>query len=236
MSWKKTIAHIPARAGSKRVPKKNLRLIAGWPMVAYAIDIALRAEGIDEVYINTDDSEMAAVGEEFGAKVYMRDRELASDKATSDDFNGDIIRRLKPKTLVMVSPTCPLLTLEDVAGALTVYEQSDADTLITCSETQMQVFCEGRPVNIDVESQLAPSQENPVVQVLNWAVSIWDGPAFDARMTANGHAVWGSKRILHPIPALNSVKVSTPADFDLATAIMTARLREARSSFESSTA
>lgn len=226
MSWDKTIAHIPARAGSKRVPKKNLRLIAGRPMVAYAIDIAIRANGIDEVYINTDDPEMAAVGEELGAKIYMRDPELATDTATSDDFNSDIISRLKPKTLVMVSPTCPLLTLDDISGALSTYNRTDADTLITCSETQMQVFCEDRPVNIDVDRALAPSQENPVVQVLNWAITIWDGQAFEARMNANGHAVWGTKRILHPIPALNSVKVSTHADFDLATSIMKARTHD----------
>lgn len=232
MSWTKTIAHIPARAGSKRVPKKNLRLVAGKPMVAYAIDIALRANYIDEVYINTDDPEMASVGEEHGAKVYLRDPELASDTATSDDFNSDIIRNLKPKTLVMVSPTCPLLTLDDVSSALNAYEQCDADTLITCSETQMQVFCQDRPVNIDVNSALAPSQENPRVQILNWAITIWDGKAFETRMNANGHAVWGSKRVLHPIPALNSVKVSTLEDFELATAIMTARLQTASRSGE----
>lgn len=207
------------------MPRKNLRDIAGQPMVAYAIDIALRTEGVDEVYINTDDPEMATVGERLGAKVYMRDPSLASDMATSDDFNADIVQHLKPKTLLMVSPTCPLLTLEDITGALRAFEQSEADTLITCSETQMQVFCEDRPVNIDVKTQLAPSQENPVVQILNWAVAIWDGPRFHTRMKANGHAVWGDKRILHPIPALNSVKVSTPRDFELATAIMNARLQ-----------
>lgn len=224
MSWEKVIAHIPARAGSQRVPRKNLKPIVGRPMIQYAIEVALRAEGIDEVYVNTDDDEMASVGSDLGAKVYMRDPVLASDSASSDDFNGDIISKLQPKTLLMISPTCPLLTDEDLVGALAAFNSSSADTLITCSETQMQVFCEGNPVNIDTNAELAPSQENPRVQTLNWAVTIWDGEKFQARLNNQGHAVWGHNRILHPIPALNAVKVSTPQDFALASALMSARV------------
>jgi CMP-N-acetylneuraminic acid synthetase len=193
-------------------------------MIQYAIEVALRADGIDEVYVNTDDEEMASVGSDLGAKVYMRDPILASDSASSDDFNSDIISKLKPKTLLMISPTCPLLTDDDLVGALAAYNASEADTLITCSETQMQVFCEGKPVNVSTNAQLAPSQENLRVQTLNWAVTIWDGAKFQARMQTQGHAVWGHHRIFHPIPALNAVKVSTPQDFELVSALMGARV------------
>lgn len=223
MSWDKVIAHIPARAGSKRVPRKNLKLIAGKPMIQYAIEVALAAKGIDEVYVNTDDEEMAAIGKRLGAKIYMRSPALASDTATSDDFNGDIVAKLEPRTLLMISPTCPLLTLGDLQGALAAFESSGADTLISCSETQMQTFCEGVPVNIDTNAQLAPSQENPRIQVLNWAITVWDGPQFHKRLAERGHAVWGDRRVLYPIPALHSVKVSTPTDFDTASALMQAR-------------
>ena len=62
--------------------------------------------------------------------------------------------------------------------AVEAFRASDCDTLITCQETRMQTFCNGQPINIDLTGPLAPSQHNPAVQILNWAVTIWDARAF----------------------------------------------------------
>jgi CMP-N,N'-diacetyllegionaminic acid synthase len=223
MSWTKTIAHMPARSGSQRVPKKNLRIIAGKPMLQYAVEATLGVPNIDEIYVNTDDEEMAALGKQLGSLVYHRNSKLASNTASSDEFNEDIITALQPKTLIMVSPTCPLITSEDVELALTVYNKADVDTLITCSETRMQTFCDGEPVNIDVNAPLAPSQDNSLIKVLNWAITIWDGPSFLKRMNAVGYAVWGKKRLLHTIPTNHGIKVSTESDIRMAEALIRAR-------------
>ena len=72
MEIKKLIAHIPARAGSKRVKSKNLRMLCGKPMIAYAMDCAKSCPEIDEIYVNTDCPIIGALAKEYGVKVFER--------------------------------------------------------------------------------------------------------------------------------------------------------------------
>ncbi|NCD34514.1 MAG: acylneuraminate cytidylyltransferase family protein [Spartobacteria bacterium] len=212
----KTLCMIPARAGSKRVPAKNLRYLCGKPMIAYAVECAKASQCFDGVYINTDSEVLMALAESYGVKSYRRDAWLASDEAKGDDFAADFMKKMQPDTLVMISPVCPLVMPEDVSLALKAYVESDCDTLISCEQTQMQVFCQGKGVNIDETAALAPSQENPWVQTLNWAVTIWDTATFLANYKAARKGYLGTNRLLFPIDATHSVKVSHEADFLMA--------------------
>jgi len=228
MEIKKLVAHIPARAGSKRVKSKNLRMLCGKPMIAYAIECAKACPEIDEVYVNTDCPKIAALAEEYGVKVFERDPELASDTASGDDFTIDIIDRLNLDTLMMVSPVCPLVTPADVSAAIAAYRANeDADALITCEETSMQVAMAGEFVNIDPVGPLKPSQHNPKIQTCNWAVTIWNGAAFRKNYAAFKGGYCGTNRILYPIDPLRSVKVSYEEDFKMVEALLTARAANA---------
>lgn len=211
----KIVLHIPAREGSKRVPRKNMRLMDGKPMISYTIEATLKADVTDNCYVNTDSEEIIEFVEKeyLQMKIYFRDKALCDDKALSDEFNADIIRKLKPQTLIMINPVCPLIESGDIIEALEAYKNSDCDTLITSSSTQMQTFCDGKPVNIDITQHLAPSQDNPVVTTLNWAVSIWDGPSFVKRMDEKGFAVWGKRISFHDIDLYKAIKVSEEKDF-----------------------
>ncbi len=211
----KVIAHLPVRGGSKRVPRKNIREINGKPMMAYAIEAALNCDSLDEVYVNTDDQEMLSTGEALGAKTYLREAHLASDQATSDDFNYDIIKELEPQTLVMINPVCPLIDSNDIASAIEEYKKSNCDTLITSSKTKMQTFCDGDPVNIRLDEPLQPTQNNPEVHTLNWAITIWDAEKFKERYEATGYASLGRKRVLFAIDPLKAIKVSYEEDFSV---------------------
>jgi CMP-N,N'-diacetyllegionaminic acid synthase len=216
------IAHIPARAGSKRVPSKNLRLLAGSPMISYAIRAALASPELTEIYVNTDCSKLMDLAREMGVSVYERDASLASDTASGDDFTMDIIEKLNPDTLMMVSPVCPLVTADDISKALQAFRNSDADTLITCTNTQLQTFCDSRPVNVRLGEPLAPSQENPMVSICNWAVTIWDAKTFTENYRSYKGGYLGTNRLLFPIDPLHSVKVSYEEDFRLAEALILA--------------
>ncbi len=88
----KLVAEIPARLGSKRVPRKNLRTICGKPLITYAIDACLGSDQLDEVYVNTESDLIANVARERGAKVYERSTALARDDVVSDQFNADFWR------------------------------------------------------------------------------------------------------------------------------------------------
>ena len=219
----RVIAHIPARGGSQRVPLKNLRLIAGKPLLFYTIEAAKKSVSLDELYINTDSEKIAAYAKENGISVYLRSPELASNLATSDQFNIDFIRAKKPDTLVMINPVCPLIETADIDAALLAFRNCDADTLITSTSTQMQCFLDDEPINIRVDEQLAPSQSNKPVHVCNWAITVWDAVKFQQRYETLGFAVLGETRKLLPIDPIKAVKISTEEDFRLAEAIMQAR-------------
>ena len=89
MSKNKYIAEIPARLGSQRVKQKNLRLIEGEPMIAYAIKACKNASSISEVYVNTESDLIGQVALDYGVKYYKRSQELALDHIVSDQFNYD---------------------------------------------------------------------------------------------------------------------------------------------------
>jgi CMP-N-acetylneuraminic acid synthetase len=217
----KVLAHIPARAGSKRVKAKNLRLLNGKPLLAYSVEAALNAKSVfDGVYINSDSDEMLRLASELGAKTYKRSEELASDTATGDEFTYDFILKEKPDTLVMINPVCPLIESSDIIRAIDKFKSSQCDTLITCEETQMQTFCENNAVNIDADEQLQPTQHNPVVQILNWAVTVWDAKAFVENFEKYGSAYIGKKRELLAIDPIKAVKISKEEDFALAEALI----------------
>ena len=219
------IAQIPARGGSKRVPAKNLRYIAGRPLIAYAIETALESGCFDRVVVNTDSEVIAALATSRGADIYMRPAELGSDTTSGDEFTFDFITAMRPETLAMVSPVCPLVTADDIRRAVAAFRESECDTLITCERTQMQAFCGDAPVNIDVDGPLAPTQQNPAVSILNWAVTIWDPAAFESHFNATGSAYLGRKRLLFPIPKAHGVKISTEDDFELVEGLLLGRAR-----------
>jgi N-acylneuraminate cytidylyltransferase len=82
----KSLCIIPARGGSKRIPRKNIKPFMGKPIIAYSIEAALASGLFDEVMVSTDDEEMARVARQYGAKVpFMRSSETANDYATTVD-------------------------------------------------------------------------------------------------------------------------------------------------------
>lgn len=218
------VAFIPARAGSKRVKAKNLRSLCGKPLLSYAIATAKSCFAPERIYVNSDSADMLALASDAAINSYKRSEALASDEATGDQFTIDFIRNIEMDTLVMISPVCPLVTPSDVSNALIAFQESSCDTLISCENTQMQTFYEGEPVNIDLGGQLAPTQLNKPVSILNWAITIWDAEKFKVNYEATGSAYIGVDRLLFPIEPLHGVKISNEPDFERVEALLNARL------------
>ncbi len=214
----KIVLHIPAREGSKRVPKKNIRLMNNNPMISYAIEASIKANISEHLYVNTDSKEIKDfVNTNYDeVKIYKRKKLLASDEASSEDFNLDIIKQLSADTLIMINPVCPLVTSNDIKNAFKAYKESDCDTLITSTSTKMQTFCENIAININEDEKLAPSQDNKIITTLNWAITLWDAKKFIKRMEEKGYASLGENRLFFDIDPLHSIKVSEEKDFLLA--------------------
>lgn len=112
----KVLAIIPARGGSKGLPRKNIKLLYGKPLITYSIEVALQAELIDQVLVSTDDEEIASVARNAGADVpFLRPLGLADDKANVGDAVHFTLtelakRDINPKIVILLYPTHPFRT------------------------------------------------------------------------------------------------------------------------------
>jgi N-acylneuraminate cytidylyltransferase len=109
------IAIIPARGGSKRILRKNVKMLAGKPAIAYAIELALTSGIFEQVLVSTDDTEIAEISKKYGALVpFLRDPELSNDYAITVDVIADVVGRLKCngksfEYVCCIYPVTPLL-------------------------------------------------------------------------------------------------------------------------------
>ena len=131
------IAIIPARGGSKRIPKKNIRDFCGKPIIAYSIETALESNLFGEVMISTDDDEIAEVAKKYGAKIpFMRSAKNADDFATTYDVLQEVLHTYKQKGKEFeygccVYPTAPFITAKKVTEAYNLLTEKKFDTVLT---------------------------------------------------------------------------------------------------------
>ena len=127
----KILAVIPARAGSKGIPNKNIRLVAGRPLVAYAIANALASRHITDVVVTTDSDMVRVVAEQMGARTIARSAELCGDAVTLDAVVHDAASRFDCDVVVTMQPTSPTLKAETLDKAIDRFLDDGLDTLIS---------------------------------------------------------------------------------------------------------
>lgn len=132
----KIIGIIPARGGSKGIPKKNIKLLNGKPLIAYTIEVAL-ASNLYRVVVTTDCEEIAKVSKEYGAEVLMRPDYLAEDITPTLPVLQDVVVRLQEKfdAVMTLQPTSPLRTSIHINEAIELFESDkEADSLVSVVE------------------------------------------------------------------------------------------------------
>jgi pseudaminic acid cytidylyltransferase len=135
-----SLAVIPCRGGSKRVPKKNIRDLCGRPALAYTIEAALESGIFHSVIVSTDSEEIARVALQFGAQVpFMRDAALADDFTPISAVTLDALKHLDPQGarfdhVAQLMANCPLRTAEDIRASHAQFLESGAETQISVME------------------------------------------------------------------------------------------------------
>ena len=118
-----SIAIIPARGGSKRIPRKNIKPFLGKPIIAYSIETAINSGSFDEIMVSTDDEEIAEIARKYGAKVpFLRSAETSDDYATTADVIKEVLNEYEArncffKLFCCIYPTAPLITKENLINA-----------------------------------------------------------------------------------------------------------------------
>ncbi|QRV23122.1 pseudaminic acid cytidylyltransferase [Marinomonas foliarum] len=152
------VAVIPARGGSQRIPRKNIRLLDGKPLIGYSIETAIDSELFDRVIVSTDDAEIAEVARKFGAETpFFRPADLADHMTGTTPVMQHALRCLidegkTPDQACLIYATCPLLTPDDLQQGLAQLDESTA----FCFSATTFAFPIQRALHIQKNGELAP--------------------------------------------------------------------------------
>ena len=230
------VGFIFARGGSQGVPGKNIRLLAGKPLIAYAIETALQSEFIDRVVVSTDDEKIARVAQDFGAEVpFIRPKELAQNNSPEWLAWQHAIQTLEEQdngreldVFVSMPPTAPLRIPEDTDNAIQTFLESDADIVITAKKAgrhpsfNMVTLDEQNSAKLvlPLDKQIIRRQDAPPVYDMT-TVAYVASPKFI--MKSKG--IFDGKVEAVIIPEERALDIDTFLDFEFAEFLMTSRMK-----------
>ena len=137
LQGKSFLAIIPARGGSKRLPRKNVLNLNGKPLIVHSIEAGLGSSYIDKVIVSSDDIEILEIAKKFGASNIKRPDVLASDTATTFDTMKHTIEQTEPYDyVVLLQPTSPLRTSKHINEAIELLEAKNADAVVSVCEVE----------------------------------------------------------------------------------------------------
>ncbi|MDD4651091.1 MAG: acylneuraminate cytidylyltransferase family protein [Methanothrix sp.] len=138
---KKIIAIIPARGGSKGLPRKNIAMLRSRPLISYSIEAALRSNLVSRVIVTTEDAEIAEVSRKYGSEVIDRPMELAQDDTPIISVVRQAIHKLEDEgyfaeVIALLQPTSPLRTTEDIDGAIQLFQTNNCGSVVSICEME----------------------------------------------------------------------------------------------------
>jgi len=214
------IALIPARGGSKRIPKKNIKNFFGKPIIAWSIELAFKSGCFDKVIVSTDDKEIAEIANFYGAETpFMRSKEFSDDHTVLSSVISDAIQRLNLDInyLCAILPTAPLIQVEDIQDALKqLLSQPNFDFAFTVTDFGFPIQ---RALRIDdgQVSMFEPDHMNTRSQDLERA---WHdaGQFYWGKATSwlEGEPVFGSKSIPIKLPRFRVQDIDSIDDWSRA--------------------
>jgi CMP-N-acetylneuraminic acid synthetase len=224
------IGIIPARGGSKGIPRKNIRLLCGKPLIAYSIQEALKSKLIQRIFVSTEDYEISQIASNYKAEVIRRPMELALDNTPSLPVFQHLIQHLEIKEnyltdiIVILQPTSPLRITDDIDGALQKFLNIKCDSIVSICETEhppqwMYTLQEDKLISLLTNDvKILRRQDAPKIYRLNGAVYVTT-----KNIIINQNAIMGQDTRGYIMPADRSVDIDGLIDFKLAEALLLQR-------------
>ncbi|MGH9204187.1 MAG: cytidylyltransferase domain-containing protein [Vicinamibacterales bacterium] len=224
----KVLGVVTARGGSKTLPGKNLKLLAGKPLIAYTIDAALQSEAIDRLILSTDDPAIADVALTCGCEApFMRPPELARDETLHLPVVEHAARWMvehkgyRPDAVMTLQPTSPLRTPDDIRASIELLEASGADSVLSVSEVPVHshpmrtlrldsqdnavLFVNGEPVRRRINRR----QDLPPAWVMNGAIYV----CLTRVLLSSEPTLYGDRVVAYRMPAERSVSIDDADDW-----------------------
>lgn len=226
------IAIIPARGGSKGVPRKNIRLLNGKPLIAYSIAAAQGAKSVDRIVVSTDSDEIAGISHGLGAEVRLRPAALAADDTPTRDVLEHVVNELagegdRPDAVLTLQPTSPLRTARHIDEAAALFAADpQADSLVSCIAVP-HIFHPRSVMRRDHAGYLVPflDGDQPTQRQNKEPVFARNGAAVYITRTARlKDYVFGGKLLCYMMDAKSSVDIDTLEDFSVAERLLMSQI------------
>ena len=228
-------AFIFARGGSKGLPRKNIKVLAGKPLIAWAIETALKVSEVNRVVVSTEDPDIADIAREFGAEVpFIRPKNLASDNASEWDSWRHALLTLRdiegefPDPFISVPTTAPLRLPDDIRACISTYNEGGADVVLAVTEAHRNPWFNMVTAKSDGTVRLVNEfsgfinrrQDAPCVRDITTVAYV-----------ANPYFILENNRIFDGIvksitvPVERAIDIDTPHDFAIAEFLMNQRIK-----------
>ena len=234
-SPRRILGLIPARGGSKRIPKKNIALLGGRPLIAYTIEAARGAALLTRTIVSTDDEEIRRLAQEAGAEApFLRPAVLATDAATTVDVARHALEQMERLEgarydyLCVLEPTAPFRTADDISAALQRMLDEDADSVMGLVATEfvnpsrLRVIRDGR-----VERAFPHAAASGTPQQLLEMVYAPGGGLYAARreLIMEQGTLHGGRELGCVLPRSRGLDIDTPEDWRFAEYLLTVQAR-----------
>lgn len=223
----RTLYLIPARGGSKGIPGKNIKLLGGRPLIQYSIDVAREVADVEDICVSTDSEQIAEVARTCGIEVpFLRPAELSGDCAGSREVMLHALdyfaaRGRDYERIVLLQPTSPMRTADDLRGALELWTPSTQMVVSVCEAATNPYYT---AYETDAEGYLHISKGDGLYTTRQACPKVWEynGAIYVISVEALRQMPLGAmkRRVPYVMPRQRSIDLDTPIDWMVAEALM----------------
>jgi CMP-N-acetylneuraminic acid synthetase len=222
---------IPARGGSKSIPRKNIITIGGKPLIVWSIEAAHAAQSISDVYVSTEDEEIASVAISAGAKIIWRPIELAGDETSSEDVLINALEHLAdleislPEIFLFMQCTSPLTAAGDIDGIANLLVENNVDSVIAVVSGNYFLWhrkTTGLALPVNHDPRQRPRRQDRTPEYLETGAVY----AIRTKTFLRDRSRFGSSSLLYEIPRHRSIDIDDPEDLELVELLLKARFTE----------
>ena len=212
-------AMIPARMGSQRLSKKNLRELDGIPLIVRAIRKCKEAACFDEIWVNSEHPDFGAVAESEGVQFHRRPAHLGDNNATSEQFIAEFLEHHQCESVFQVHSIAPFLSRNAICRFEQRMDQGDVDALLSVELIQIECALGGEPVNFTTKEK-TNSQDLDPIQRICWSITGWRREAFLDAVNRGDCATYAGRVDYFRVGRLAAHVIKTEADLALAEALL----------------
>ena len=211
---------IPARMGSQRLKKKNLReILPGVALIEYALQKCLAAGCFSEIWLNSENEEFAQFANNETVFFHKRPESLGDNNATSEQFVYEFLQHHQADYLVQVHSIAPLLTIAEIKEFTENFKNSDCKVYLSYIADQIECAYQDQPVNFTFKEK-TNSQDLDPLQRITWSITGWHAPTYLAAYEAGKCATYAGKIGFHEVDKISGHVIKTEHDLNIAKTLL----------------